>query len=493
MKISYNKENKYYLLNDTIIIDADDCIILSQLKNKSNNCLECKSNIWYYKSYKSNDRLIDILYPNDKIISFKCINDNYNDYRKENIKLEYDYKFYDKFDPPTEFNILKQGESHKIHYGKFSGQYRNMYWKVELDNETFYIMHIINNTYTKISKRDINKVLNYNGIRPFWYVQNNGYIATTIQSEKKIYYLHQYIMDVHNEDLTNYEKTIDHINRDKLDNRRSNLRFATMSEQNTNKDKATRRCDAKTELPEYISVLPKYIQFRREVYDKVNNSVREFFIINHPSLDKTWETSKSVNVATSDKFIQAKLKLELIEDKITETQYNKESGIDAIIDLPKYIVIKNKDSSFYFSYDYTDYKTDTRYTLKNVIKTQNIQTELIQFIEKINIKYPDLKFPKYNIQNISASQKLGKQIIVKEEKIKDIDQMKVEVLRKDLPPNFTIQHDKGSLYIAFSKYINGQRYNMKKVMKSEDVDTELKKLTIEINKKFNLKISLVTK
>lgn len=415
MKIMYDENNKYYLLNDIIIIDIESSILCCKLKNKSNNCLKLVNNIWYYNNYKTCTKLVEILFPEKKIISFKCINNNINDYRKENIEFKYDNKFYDNFKEPTDYIIIAKGTSHQILYGKFSGQYRNMYWEVkDKNNEIYFIMHITNNIYTKFSKKDHDKVINYKDVRPFWYLNNNGYIGTTINNtiDRNIIYLHQYIMDVHNEDLTNYEKTVDHINRDKLDNRKENLRFANMSLQNENRNKSARRCDAKTQLPELYKILPLYVQYRQEIYNKKNNMMREFFIIDHPKLDKIWESSKSIKISLSEKFKSVKLKLELIDNVITMKQYNMESGLNIILDLPIGIRLHNNQ----FIYDYKN--KNNRYNIKRTIHSKDIQNELDCIINDINTKYPDINYMKYTIKNLDAISHIAKNINIIEKKSK---------------------------------------------------------------------------
>jgi hypothetical protein len=52
----------------------------------------------------------------------------------------------------------------------------------------------------------------------------------------------------------------------------------------------------------------------KEIYDKENNSQREFFMVSHPKLDKTWETTKSNKISIQNKFNHAKSKLDLIEN-----------------------------------------------------------------------------------------------------------------------------------------------------------------------------------
>jgi hypothetical protein len=386
-------------VNDIIKIDINQSYILSRIKNFSKDNFEFNESdkLWYYNKYKSKERLIDILFSDKKFTDIKFKNNDYNDYRLENIDFIIEDKFENKFNAPENYEILKDGTSHLIKEGACAGEYRNMYWKVkDKDDNTYYMIHIKDNIYTKISKRDINKVLNFKDIRPVWRLFTNGYICCTINinNKQKVYYLHQVIMDVHDENLTNFEKTVDHINRDKLDNRRDNLRLVNMSIQNANRDKATRRCDA-IDLPEGIKQedIPKHIVYRKEILDKDTGKFREYFYIcNHPNFSGNWSSSKSQKINIKEKLKQAKLKIQEIEGLITTKQYNKESGLNNKITFPKYIrLIKDKDKNQLCF----DARIDNiRYNLQSVCKTDNIEEEIDNFIILVNKKYVHLDYHK---------------------------------------------------------------------------------------------------
>ena len=71
----------------------------------------------------------------------------------------------------------------------------------------------------------------YELIKDFCWRENltSGYIVTSYNG-KSAYALHRYIMKV------NREECIDHINRNRVDNRKSNLRVSTIQQNNCNKD-----------------------------------------------------------------------------------------------------------------------------------------------------------------------------------------------------------------------------------------------------------------
>jgi len=386
-------------VNDIIKIDINQSYILSRIKNFSKDNFEFNDSekLWYYNKYKSKERLINILFVDKKFTDIKFKNSNYNDYIPENIDFIIEDKFENKFNAPENYEILKNGTSHLIKEGACAGEYRNMYWKVkDKDDNTYYMIHIKDNIYTKISKRDINKVLNFKDIRPVWRLFTNGYICCTINinSKQKVYYLHQLIMDVHDENLTNFEKTVDHINRDKLDNRRDNLRLVNMSIQNANRDKATRRCDA-IDLPEGIKQedIPKHIVYRKEILDKDTGKFREYFYIcNHPNFSDNWSSSKSQKINIKEKLKQAKLKIQEIEGLITTKQYNKEAGLNNKITFPKYIRLINDNNKKQLCFDARI--DNKRYNMKSVCKTDNIEEEIDKFIILVNKKYVHLYYHK---------------------------------------------------------------------------------------------------
>jgi len=464
------------LLNNLIKLDTIHISIISRLKNnKSENySFNNEEKLWYFQNYKKKHKLIDILYPDEKILSVKFDNNDFNDYRESNLLLKKDDRFKDNFKSPDGIEIITYGKSIKIIEGKYAGQFRNMYWEIR-SKKNYIVMHIKENIYTKISKDDIIKILNINNIRPIWYIMENGYIATTLKLEdgQKIYYLHQLILDQHNKDNTDYKNTVDHINQDKLDNRRENLRIVNMSEQNKNKGKQTRRIDAKTELPNGIKILPKYILYRKEIYDKENNNQREFFIVTHPNLEKSWETTKSNKISIHDKLKYAKAKIELIENKITAEEFKEIIGIQDKIDLPVGIRLEIFREKYHFILDWRN--DDKRYNVKMILHSTNIQKELDKFIDTIiNKKYPELKMEKYKIKNnINIDEKLISQV----EQILEYD-------KPIYPKHITVYEEKGSMYIQYNKKIKDTRYNKKNKITSNDIQKELDKLVKDINEKY---------
>jgi hypothetical protein len=226
-----------------------------------------------------------------------------------------------EFKLPDSKNIIitKSYPGHIIINGKGIGYIKNPFWKVmNLEANEYYIMYCGNNIYTYFSVEDFKEVINPKEDHyPSWYLHSGtGYITTRKypNSESNMNYLHQVICKKHNEKKY-VTQSVDHINRNKLDNRKENLRFASQSLQNSNRDKCKRKVDAKP-LPDGLTQndLPKYVIYYKEKYGINKDKVREWFNIEkHPKQEgrKRWSTSKAMSISIRDK-------LDLIKEKLEE-------------------------------------------------------------------------------------------------------------------------------------------------------------------------------
>ena len=102
--------------------------------------------------------------------------------------------------------------------------------------------------------------------------------------------------------------SVDHIDRDHLNNCFDNLRVATREEQQDNTKSADGERKARSSsakpLPEGImnDMMRKYVVYYKECYNKEKELYREFFKIEkNPKLDKPWIGSKSNKISILDK------------------------------------------------------------------------------------------------------------------------------------------------------------------------------------------------
>ncbi len=124
------------------------------------------------------------------------------------------------------------------------------------------------------------------------------------------------------------------MNRNKLDNRISNLKISSQSEQNKNTSKRSRKNNAK-ELPEGINQIdmPKFVVYYKECIDKEKEKYREFFRVEkHPIqkekykdelfedpfniIVKQWSSTKSNKISIEEKLEQAKEYVTILDNII---------------------------------------------------------------------------------------------------------------------------------------------------------------------------------
>jgi hypothetical protein len=175
-----------------------------------------------------------------------------------------------------EYTILAEFAGHSASIGRTAGKESNKYYKVRNNatNEEHYIMETNTSDPNikrcfKFDAQSINKLFDINGLQnPTWFISTNGYVMAHVNNT--CIYLHQHLMDLHGQksgaDLTAAKRSVDHINRDPLDNRLANLRIVdSQTEQNLNQGKKVR---AENNLPPEFALenndLPKYIQYRPE-------------------------------------------------------------------------------------------------------------------------------------------------------------------------------------------------------------------------------------
>jgi hypothetical protein len=180
-----------------------------------------------------------------------------------------------------------------------------VYTHVKYYGNEYTIMKIKYNggyVYSLIDKDDYTKVHEYS-----WHYTSNAYIGHTVVVDGKriVLYLHNIVMDRLDHPGKGATETIDHINRNGLDNRKDNLRLITQSAQNFNQKRKERKVTLPSEIGIKAEDIPKHIW-----YIKPNGSHGERFGIDLKSENIKWKTTSAKEVSIQEKLKLAKEQLE---------------------------------------------------------------------------------------------------------------------------------------------------------------------------------------
>ena len=149
-----------------------------------------------------------------------------------------------------------------------------------------------------IDKEDFPKIKDSN-----WHLTSNAYISHMhrVDGKQKALYLHNLVMDRLEHTGKGAKESIDHINRNGLDNRKENLRLITQTEQNLNQKQKARRIELPPDSELKVEDLPKHIWFI-----KANGNHGPRFGIDLKTEGIKWKTTSAKHISLKDKLESAK-------------------------------------------------------------------------------------------------------------------------------------------------------------------------------------------
>lgn len=275
------------------------------------------------------------------------------------------------------------------------GVMKNPMWRVlDSNNQTRWVMYCEKDTLCILCDESLQKIRQFeaeqnDGKKITFYRCTNGYIGSTVKLT-----IHQIIMNCYGNGKGTNTVSVDHVDRNPLNNTWENLRIATHEEQQANRvgdlpnTKRQRMCNAK-ELPDGITqdMLRKYVVYYKEVYNKEKNLTREFFKVEgHPKLKKPWMTSKSGKVAVTDKLAEANKVAEDLDHGINPTLQSEMRGLPPGVCIQKF---RGMDNLVYDKRQADGERLNLRMCMHD---GYDLAQELPKFEAKLKKKYPELEF-----------------------------------------------------------------------------------------------------
>ena len=147
----------------------------------------------------------------------------------------------------------------------------------------------------------------YENVEKYTWHITSGYPGTAYvhDGKRKELYLHNLIMNKLSFDGKGQIETVDHINRNPLDNRKKNLRILSQSEQNLNQKIKPRRIVFPEDFPIKPEEIPKHIW-----YVKANGGHGDRFAIEFKTENLVWKGTSSKKISITEKLTEAKEKLQ---------------------------------------------------------------------------------------------------------------------------------------------------------------------------------------